>query len=179
MAALVLDTLWSECSIEQSQVWDSPFYGGAEIKLKLVSHEVCSKPHGNSILSSVWSVLDNRKTYIFLNIVISNFKTALGSLRLPWSDWQATGGWLGGFMVRSNWASSRMPSVPVDSGCASPSLSCVALRRTQILHLAPSVPRPSSRLRCIYKLSLSFKIKTVWTLFLVHTGSKSLFPLCT
>lgn len=53
MATLVLDTLWSEYNIEQLQIWDSPFYESAEIKLKSVLHEVCSNPHGNLTLSSV------------------------------------------------------------------------------------------------------------------------------
>lgn len=50
MATLVLDTLWSEYNIEQSQIWDSPFYESAEIKLKSVLREVCSSPHGNLTL---------------------------------------------------------------------------------------------------------------------------------
>lgn len=53
MATLVLDTLWSEYNIEQLQIWDSPFYERAEIKLKSVLHEVCSNPRGNLSLSSV------------------------------------------------------------------------------------------------------------------------------
>lgn len=53
MATLVLDTLWSECNIEQLQIWDSPFYKRAEIKSKSVLHEVYSNPRGNLTLSSV------------------------------------------------------------------------------------------------------------------------------
>lgn len=64
MATLVLDTLWSEYSIEQLQIWNSPFHESAEIKLKSVLHEVCSNPSGNSILICLKST-GRYKKYIF------------------------------------------------------------------------------------------------------------------
>lgn len=65
MATLVLDTLWSEYNIGQLQIWNSPFYESAEIYLKSVLHEVCSKPRGNLILICLKST-GRYKIYIYI-----------------------------------------------------------------------------------------------------------------
>ena len=98
MATLVLDTLWSEYNIEQLQIWDSPFYESAEIKLKSVLHEVCSNPRGNLTFICLKSTGWYENIY-FLNNVISNLKTAPDSLHLWWKDWQITSGLVGRALI--------------------------------------------------------------------------------